>query len=207
MSLMLIDIFPKTTKQNITKLLIDDGSMHYISTWNVAEKISHIIYEHLKQYDINPHNAVITDATAGVGGNTLSFCSYFSHIHAIEKDEQRFFYLQNNISLYNYTNITYHGGDCLDILPSITDHDVVYLDPPWGGVLYKTKEKLRLTLSQMPIEQCCSNILSSKMKKNPKFIVLKLPRNYDISTFKNMTQKYTIYIYKLQKMNIFVIAT
>ena len=76
-------LFPQSTNKNIYKqLLIDKESKMYISTNIISNKISYIILNKLNEINIKNSNLIITDATAGVGGNTLSFSKYFSKVNS-----------------------------------------------------------------------------------------------------------------------------
>ena len=105
--------------------------------------------------------------------------------------------------------------------------NVVFIDPPWGGVEYKNADLLQLKLGNMSLEELILDILhkySSSLVNcepkfieynnyNNKFIILKLPKNYDIENFfyfikKNNTFSNYIactYLYILNKMLILVI--
>lgn len=194
-------LFPNIPK-NGKKIMIDADSVHYISNKEDAALITTIIKSKLKD-----NNITITDATAGVGGNTISFCSEFKHVNAIEIDNTRFEYLQNNLNVYGITNVDLFKNDCLDVLHIIDKHDVIYIDPPWGGRDYKQYDKLKLSISDMSIELLCVRLMDkSYMKSVPNLIVLKLPLNYNIKHFHKIITKKT-YMYTLKKMYIIIIDT
>jgi len=192
------------------KLLIDDESIHYISIREYAEKISEIIKLHLELLNINIFESVITDASAGVGGDTISFAKIFKHIYAIEISKLRSEYLINNIEVYDCNNVTVINDNSINILNKITDHNVIFIDPPWepnNEGSYKQYDKLLLPFCDAPIESLCNKLINpTYMSKVPEIIVLKLPKNYDIVHFyKNINNK-TIHYYDLNKMIILVIV-
>jgi len=193
-------------RRRATQLKIDHESVHYISLREDAHKISCIIAHHLDALEIDTKEAIISDATAGVGGDALSFGLNFGHVHAIEIDKVRYDYLVNNINVYNLKNITSYHDDCKDIINNIENQDVVFMDPPWGGRSYKKYEKLKLNLGNICIEEYCNIIFdSNKTKCVPKLIVLKLPTNYDIvNLYKNVKCK-KIILHELKKMYIVAI--
>lgn len=193
-------------KSKAQQLKIDDDSIHYISLREHAEQISNMIITHLKKINIDTSNITITDATAGVGGNTISFGMKFKHVYAVEIDTLRSSYLKNNIDIYNLKNIDIINDDYTKMYNKYCQN-VVFIDPPWGGKDYKSHKNLRLELSDIPIETICNNLLNPNiMKKLPELIVLKLPNNYDIVYFyKELTCK-KIYFYDLKKMFILVVV-
>lgn len=203
----LLRLFPYIEdKEKATRLKIDEESIHFISIREYAERISDIIKYYLNLMNIDVKSSVITDATAGVGGNTISFGMHFKKVNAIELDEKRTEYLKNNIDIYNLNNIDVYNDDSIKIIPKLDDHDVIYLDPPWGGKNYKDHEFLRLHLSDVSIESLCNDMMDSKwMKKSPALVVYKLPVNYDIKYFYENVNSKLIFYHNLKKMSLIII--
>lgn len=197
-------LFPYLSdKDKANKLKIDPESISFISLREHADYTSLIIEDNLIKLGANPKDVIITDATAGVGGNTLSFAKNFKQVNAIEIDKLRTDYLINNISIYEFKNIKVFNQDCLNLFTQLK-HDVVFVDPPWGGKSYKNHKSLRLSISDISIEDICNNLLLSK--NAPLLIVLKLPRNYDVAFLYKKIIKKRIYYYDIKdKMGIFVI--
>lgn len=203
----LLRLFPyMKDKTEAANLKIDADSLHYISVREAADNISAITAYHLKELNIDPTCAVVTDATAGVGGNSISFGNNFAKTYAIEIDRQRAEYLMNNIHVYKLGNVSIINDDCIKVLPNIHDHNVVFIDPPWGGKYYKDYIKLRLKIGDMSVEQLCNSVLDKdNMTKTPDIIVVKLPVNYDIRHFYYTVNHSKIYFYDLKKMYIMVV--
>ncbi len=203
----ILRLFPYLdNKDKASKLKIDDDSIHYISVREYAQKITNIIRHHLIQLNIDPLDAIITDATAGVGGNAISFGMNFKKVNAIELDGIRSQFLQNNAEVYDLDNINVINDDCTKILTELDNHDVVFVDPPWGGKNYKYYDYLRLHLSDISIEMMCNGILNDKwMAKTPSVIVFKLPTNYDIKYFYDNVDSNFIYFHDLKKMILSVV--
>ncbi len=216
------DTYNKNYKQNkITKLFpyisnkskglhlkIDDESLNYISVRNISEQITNIIIHHLTELNIDHKTSIVTDATAGVGGNVISFALNFKEIHAIELNSERTEMLVNNTNVYDLKNVKIYNADCIKLLQEINDHHVIFIDPPWGGKNYKMFNKLTLFLSEISIETLCQNLTNENyMKKIPQLIVLKLPKNYDIEfLYQSIDKKNSVYMYDLEKMKIIVIV-
>jgi 16S rRNA G966 N2-methylase RsmD len=203
----ILRLFPylkdKTKRKN---LKIDNESIYYISFREHAQQITNIIEDYLVKLGIDSKDAVITDATAGVGGNTISFGMNFKYVNSIEIDKMRYDYLKNNIDVYGLNNINTINNDCIKVLHELDNHDVIFIDPPWGGKSYKDYNNLKLQLSNIPIEMICKHLCDSNiMKKVPEIIILKLPINYDIFYLYNYLKNKTIYFHDLKKMYIIVI--
>ena len=225
-------IFPVLKNfNNFSKIKIDDESFCFITIREIADMTSKIICYHLLQYNLNPQKIKIADYTSGVGGNVLSFSKYFKYIYAVEICSTRAEFLENNINIYGLKNINvinkcaieFNSNDLININPS-----VIFMDPPWGGSNYKSNENLLLKLGSVGIEELIiditqkfSNYYLEIIKTNPKektnnynnkFIILKLPKNYDIEYLynylknNNKTKNYNIssYLYILNKMIIVV---
>jgi 16S rRNA G966 N2-methylase RsmD len=188
------------------QLKIDSDSISYISLRDDAENITVIIEKHLEQLGLVPKDCIITDATAGVGGNTISFAKHFKWVYAVELNYERYSYLVNNLAVYDINNFTAMNEDCLKVLDKIDNHNIVFLDPPWGGRGYKDFKALKLLLSSTSIEMICNDLMNSVvMTHAPEIIVLKLPSNYDVRYFHKSVKSTEIYFYELEKMFIFVI--
>jgi predicted RNA methylase len=157
-----------TSYQNI---LYTPTGISYMTSRIDAELTAGIIISHCNEKNIKYNDIIITDATTGLGGNTLSFAKLFKHVYAIEKDYNTYKILENNMKEYGYSNVTLINDDFMNIYESFNQH-VIFIDPPWGGKNYMKHKNLRLKLSDVEIEYICS-----LLRKN--IIVLKLPINYD----------------------------
>jgi 16S rRNA G966 N2-methylase RsmD len=195
-------LFPIYDNKDVLKnIKIDKESVSYISSPVYAEKISKIILNHTRTNKI-----IITDCTSGCGGDTLSFLNKFKKVYSIEKNIIRFSYLLNNIKAYNFTkNSRLYCGNFLDLIKTINDHDVLYLDPPWGGKDYKKIRNLKLSINNIPLENILEDFINNA-KKIPNFIIVKLPNNYDLKYLYDKLSPFTrIFMYNLKKMLIIVL--
>lgn len=165
-------------------LQMDNIGEYSITLPREADQISHII-KNIKT--LKTKKITITDATAGIGGNTLSFSMFFDKVNAIEIDRTRYNYLVNNISTLNATNVNVFNDDMLNIIDK-SHQDVIFIDPPWGGKNYKRRRRIRLTISDVTIEQLCNNIINQNLAS---VIALKLPFNYDFEyLYSNIDNQY-----------------
>lgn len=198
-------IFPTIDDALEQKLQIDIESLHYITYHFYSDIITNILEDHLLKYNLSIHNMILVDTTAGVGGNTISFSKKCNQVHAIEINSNRYCYLINNVKLYNLQNVFFYNDCCLSIFNNLYNKlkkiDIIFIDPPWGGSLYKYKSNITLTLSNIKIEHICNFFL----KFNPKLIVLKLPFNYDVSYFKKNIRNNKIIFFKLRSILLAII--
>lgn len=132
----------------------------------------------------------VTDTTACVGGNTVAFAQAFRDVHAIEIDRHRFDMLKHNLRVCSFEKeflerpIVWEG-DCLAICGhSLHNQDIVFVDPPWGGIHYESNRQSvdTLSLSGVPLHRACRT-LSSLCKC--KYVAVKLPHNMDLDGLLN----------------------
>ena len=115
---------------------------------------------------------VITEMTAGVGGNILNFAKYFKYVNAIELDQLRYKYLSKNVQLYELNNVNCYQDDSIHLLLENNDlvQDIIFFDSPWGGKNYKLYANLRLTFGNFSVENICQMLFQ---RDHNKMIVLK----------------------------------
>jgi len=128
-------------------------------------------------------DSTIVDATAGVGGNTISFAKHFAKVVSIELCKSRFELLSNNVQVYNLSNVSLINGNCLDYING--DYQGYFLDPPWGGPDYKHNYETKIKLGDYTLEQVVHKIKNI----NEKTIFIKLPFNYDLAEFNKFNYK------------------
>lgn len=79
-----------------------------------------------------PVYSKICDATACVGGNTMSFAKVFTDVTSIEMDRGRYEMLNNNIKLLGLQNRVHTiNRDFLAYLDKMPYFDFIFFDPPY----------------------------------------------------------------------------
>ena len=213
-------IFPPLPEEKIPLLMIDDESIKYITFNSSAQEITNIIMNNLSDFpcpiknkehkwqskplDKKMKNLVITEMTAGVGGNVLNFAKYFKYVNAIEIDTIRYNYLNKNIKLYDYDNVNCYNNDSVKLLVDTDDiaQDIIFFDPPWGGKDYKLFYNLKLKFGNFSVENICQILFQ---RNRNKMIVMKLPNNYDFNYLSLELKDYAIFKYVLDRMTIIVV--
>jgi hypothetical protein len=132
---------------------------------------------------------VITDSTAGIGGNSVIFATYYKKINCIEIDKDAFKILKSNLKWF--TNCHFYNNDYLSIC-KILKQDIIFLDPPWE-LNYKIKKESGLELSGVPIKNVIENLYTYC-----KIIALKCPINFECIV--NSWDFTTHYIYKNRRV-------
>jgi len=183
--------FPDMQNKHI---LMDDVSKYSITLPDKAEIISEIIKKnyHLRYPEDNLDDLIITDAMACVGGNTLSFSSFFKNINAIEINTTRFQYLVHNMKEYEKNNILFYNDNYLNLINKLDQH-IVFIDPPWGGPIYKSQYKMDIMIQkdskdekEVKLDEIIDDIFINPITK---MIIYKLPTNHNIDNFKKYNYK------------------
>ncbi len=217
-------IFPPMKSNNLSQLKIDDESIKYVTFYMSAQEITNVIMNNLDDFpcpDPRLKNTwdkmsviermgelVITEMTAGIGGNVLNFANYFKYVNAIEIDSVRCDYLKINTELYDFLNVNYYNDDSVKLLIDEDNiaQDIIFFDPPWGGKNYKAHKKLKLQFGSDTDPKSIEDICVSLLKKpRNKMIILKLPNNYDFDYFKSVLSDYTIICFGLDRMTSVII--
>lgn len=70
--------------------------------------------------------------------------------------------------------ISVRQGDCLRVCPTLQS-DIVFLDPPWGGLDYSQRDTVDLFISGQSLDQVCS-----ALSKNTRYLAIKVPYNVNL---------------------------
>lgn len=172
--------FPNEPNINRKKLKLSIEGLFSVSHW----KDNELLIQDIRKYSIVPNKSILIDATANVGGVTVSMSKYFHHVYAMELMSSNFDMLKHNVKLYKRTNVTLLKGDCLDLIPQYIEHAhkkypnykiVLFFDPPWGGINYRKKKYIDLYLSGVNVVNIIDYYTSAVDA-----IVLKAPNNFNI---------------------------
>lgn len=192
-----LEINGKMVKPDLKKVKYSLESLYSFTPYNEAEKTVFLMAKFLKKNVNEFKNMVITDGTTNVGGNMIAFCKYFKFVNGVEIEDIHVDYLKNNLELYGFKNYNVINGDYTKEYDKL-EQDVVFLDPPWGGVLYKYYDRIGLYLSGIEVSE-----IIQKLKT--KYIILKAPMNYDTLNLQlNVDFNYAI-IYKLRRYLLIMI--
>lgn len=136
-----------------------------------------------------PVYSKICDATACVGGNTMSFAKVFTDVTSIEMDRGRYEMLNNNIKLLGLQNRVHTiNRDFLAYRDKMPYFDFIFFDPPyyrregvtsrWGGENYQEKSNIDMYMSDHSI----GDVVSS-LRHKCRYVGLKSPQNFNITSF------------------------
>eukprot|EP00940_MAST-03C_sp_MAST-3C-sp2_P001386 g1386.t1 len=91
-------------------------------------------------------------------------------------------------------------GDCTKVCATLPRQEILFFDPPWGGVDYKKEESVRLYLGSKPLSEVCRDL-----RDKCTFIALKLPLNADVSHITSSRDVTVTLDRKFRKMWLLVI--
>jgi len=179
---------------DLRKIKLDSTSIYSITPYKYTIKINDLIKKHTCSFDMT-----ITDATACVGGDSISFCKHFKNVNAIELCPDRFYFLSENLKLYNFQNYKIYNNDSLQLVKKLKQ-DIIFLDMPWGGRNYKDKKEVDLYLSGLQSYEICNNF-----KEYTKYVVLKVPNNFAFEKFKKNIKFSNYFKYNLDKFQLIIL--
>lgn len=169
------------------QLKFDDVALYSLSSLYSANQTTKIIFEleHINK------DCTILDATASVGGNVYSFSNYFKYVKAVEIDRNRYNMLKHNITILQTHKLCKRNIKPIneDFLIYMNSHkintDVIFFDPPWGGVDYKNSEFISLYLSDVNFATILKELIIKLVKdeSKTKYIIIKAPNNLNMNDY------------------------
>lgn len=108
------------------KIQMDSVALYSVTADSAADEITQMVGRRL------PPFATVCDATACIGGNTMSFAKYFTNVTSVEMDHGRFVMLQENVnSLDLQSRVHCVNDDFLRYMERISYFDFIFFDPPF----------------------------------------------------------------------------
>ena len=190
-------IFPPI--ENNKKLKYDVEGLWSITHPKEADIITEMLLNFYKNKFDNFKNIIITDTTAGLGGNTISFAKKCTFVNSIEIFKSRFKILENNINIYKFNNVKLYNDNFLNIINDIKQ-DIIFIDPPWGGPNYKQKKKINILINNINLYDIINDLYNKC-----KIVGLKLPINFNIKQFSENIN-YPITKYYIKNLLIIIIT-
>lgn len=155
------------------RIQLDEEALFSVTNCKDADRMSRILVE---LSGGSGANVTVTDGTACVGGNAISFSRHFAAVNAVEIDETRFRMLEKNLETLGIENVRCTRGDYGELWANI-EQDIVFVDPPWGGPDMMRREKVTFPLGGRSLPSL-AEALSEKGRAE--IVALKLSPNYDV---------------------------
>ncbi len=175
-------LFPNTDK--VKGQRITDLGLKSITRPKDAKIITdYITRKYYELFKKDSRNAIITDAMAGNGGNTLNFSRDFKKVNAIEIDELTAEILEHNIKLYGIRNAVIFQDSFFNVINNISQN-IIYIDPFTG----------ERTGKEIIIDGKSLADVINDISPYTDMIVLKASKNVNISDIKpNSVDDFTYY--------------
>jgi predicted NAD-dependent protein-ADP-ribosyltransferase YbiA (DUF1768 family)/predicted RNA methylase len=168
---------------NLNNLKLTDESIYSVTPWREADQMSKKIIKYISK---PVADIIITDATANVGGNSISFYNHgVKTVNSVEIDPVTCNFLKNNLKVYNYDTENVICDNYLKIKDELIQ-DCVFIDPPWGGKSYANKKILDLYLGKTEVTDIIFDLF---VDNKTKLIVLKAPLNYNYHSIELILKK------------------
>jgi 16S rRNA G966 N2-methylase RsmD len=190
----------------IWKIKMTNISLYSVTPWQEANQISDKLIGIYQNWGVEKSLISLTDATANVGGNLISFHNQgVIRLNAVEYEPLTCQFLQNNLHVYKIpfssgtggVGVNVYCGDYTQIYDQL-QQDVVFLDPPWGGSSYKLHKVLDLYLGSTNVIDLCVQLFQ---KNKVSMIVYKVPINYNFNSLMKSLPNLTFDILEIKRKN------
>lgn len=196
-------LFSDLPEEERVKVKMNETAFFSVTPAVYAEKVAGMMRAVLALLGKSPY--AVIDGTACVGGDTRLLAKHFDLTVAIEKDPETYTLLQDNLSTWGI-NVQTVSGDTSALIPQFwtligtVATFCLYLDPPWGGVDYRSQTDIQLTLGSLAVEDVVNRAFEAHLSM--KLAVLKLPRNYNCGYLFRKLGKHEVF--RITQGNFFV---
>jgi site-specific DNA-adenine methylase len=178
---------------NLKKFVLNEEGLFSITKPYESIQIINAMHNFI-QGDIK--ELIITDATACMGGDLIRFSKNFKFVNGVEILKANYDCLVQNCANFDCKNVKLYNENYIEIYENIIQ-DVIYLDPPWGGTSYKSKDAIFLKMDNMELWEIINLI---KNKKNTNYLFIKAPLNIALQ---NISYDFQATIYNKSKCESF----
>ena len=164
----------------------DMVGMYSVTNRPVADAMTDILSQALRIYtNHRASSSVVVDCTAGVGGNTMSFSRTFHRVVSVEINKRRSSCLVQNVARSQCENVEVFNSNVLHLIHTnmFKDAHAFFVDPPWGGVSYKYKEQVSLSISGVKLHEVVRRLARHAISN--RVIGIKVPCNFNMDEFQS----------------------
>ena len=175
-----------------------DLQMTNIGVYSIAKKHTcEVIVDAIRSALPDNKKIVVTEGTGGVGGLSMFLAKAFHRVNIVEITETHTNVIRNNMKVYGINRDRYKviQGDFLNLMLTLKQ-DVVFLDPPWGGVDYRKRRQIQLALNNVNIACIVNRLAKNKVCK---LFVMLVPYNYDLVNFLEIMKEHDVEIKRTNK--------
>lgn len=173
----------KYNKTILNNLIISNIGLYSItkpySSLIIKNEIINYINNKLPNKKIS--NLIITDGTAGVGGDTFTFLKMgFKKVNSVEITKTHYTIIKHNMAILNKESDKHRlnliNNDYTKIYNTL-EQDIIFIDSPWGGTEYKESGKTELYMFGTNLK--FNDFIKFILKQNITLFI-KSPINYDV---------------------------
>ncbi len=162
----------------LNNLRFTDVSLYSSTPTDQAKYTTELLLNYYSKEDLK--TKILMDATACIGGNTWVFADYVKQVIANELSKLHAEILENNMKAIGKNNIDVSNDNYLNIYLT-TKQDIIFFDPPWGGVDYKQASEVEIQLLDVNgMPKKLDEIILGLLQYRCETLLLKLPVNYPI---------------------------
>jgi 16S rRNA G966 N2-methylase RsmD len=180
----LLPFFPTTNPNILGKIQITKECLFSTTNNSHSAYIRDIV--NLFYTQTERKNLIVTDATSCAGGTFMGLVQQVKKINAVELNPEHVTLMKHNLKLVfpqAHKKINVVNDNYLTVYDTIGPQNVIFIDPPWGGVDYKKEKKMKLYLTnKYGIRIELMDIIETVMKKT-EVLIIRVPNNYDKRRF------------------------
>jgi tRNA/tmRNA/rRNA uracil-C5-methylase (TrmA/RlmC/RlmD family) len=178
------ECFRRKTNVNLQNIQLHVDSVYSITRYRHTATIAGLILSMERKID---H---VIDGNANVGSTAIEFSRHFKTVDAVEINRDVYIKLKNNVNEFRLTNVDIYEDDIVSFVerkqPSEYVHTCLFLDPPWGGMYYKTNQVVDLVLGT-------TNVLDFVKNCRIRYVCIKVPFNFNMASVYNLFEDVTIH--------------
>ena len=165
--------FKRFNNVNLKNIQLNIDSNFSITLPQATEQIA----KRIKKWE--PKIKKIIDGTSNIGSTAIILSQFFNQIYAVEINNTTYQKLKHNVSIYNLSNVKTYNENIMKFMNKEkkklnTSDTCLFLDPQWTGVFYSLETTIDLYFGSI-------NVLDFIKSQSLKYIVMKVPHNYNFS--------------------------
>ena len=140
---------------------------------------SQYLLDNLARFFPRLDELTMTDATAGIGGNSRIFAGVFRKTFCIEINRKSAEIMDHNFRLLGIRGRTKIININYLRVMHLLKQDIIFLDPPWGGINYKKQKCADLYLYSEYGPVNVATLVADYLADRAKIIIIKAPPHFN----------------------------
>jgi len=181
------EIYLQSKKMKEGRMEVDQTGLFSVASSKWGKAFASIMAKQcLSVLSKESKETIAIDLTASVGGITLHLAKAFLKVVAVEIDEHRAALCRKNMLNHGVAGqVDIRNEDSVEIITNIAKNTqgcpkIVVVDPPWGGMYYKSEKDQPIMMGQWSLLQVIERI---SKHLSPTIIGLRLPTSFQSLEF------------------------